>query len=783
MARFLFAILIAWCGNGDSNLWGQGLPEETLARLKAATVLVKVKGKSSEKSGSGFLLARRDAGGAVVTNAHVVRDVEGAGVRITCVFHSGTTNEHTVEADLVCVDEADDLAVLMVPNPKLPEPLDTATEVNVIETLPVYVLGFPFGEGLSTGKRHPSITVSPGAISSIRRDEREEVALLQLDGGINPGNSGGPIVSATGALVGISVAKLHSTEIGFAIPKPKLMKLLAGQLDSVKVLRAEFAPDHVEFYFEVALKDPLSNIREVVVLSTPKSATEARPAGEIEPAKCPIVEGMQVDTLTVETGIARGPVVRKRADGGERYLFQIRWTNRDGQVFYTAAAEIRTDRERFAMERPERKGPVDDGADGERPKGDRAEETQILLPATISRVLLGGAGRYLIAHLGIQSQAIVIDLTLGKQVLTLDAPADNLLAANSDLLLVISPYENRVNRWSFAEPKKSRTGQLPFPGEVRAVAMGHASAGPLLVFWVEGIEPLSNGYFSVVDPQSMRSELLSNPSARQRSGMPQSRHARDDVRLRAAANGSAFGVWVTSHSPMGVEVLFPGRFPLSVYSHTTMGYLLPMADGSGLCTSEGLLSIDLVRKRSTDPCIPGASPEYFLSISGHDIQVCRAADGSVVERITPTEKFFDATGLTPGPLPFDQRFHLIPQLNLLVLIPPSSDRLILAAVPLGGTGFSDRPDGKPSGRKRTAETDAEKKAKAAEERDEPFRTWTYDSGKFSVSARLEAVDKENVHLRTWDGRLITVALVLLKRTDRVYVDRFRSKTLMPDAKK
>jgi hypothetical protein len=690
------------------------LPEETLARLKAATVLVKVKGKSSEKSGSGFLLARRDTGGAVVTNAHVVRDEEGAGVRITCVFHSGTTNEHTVEADLVCVDEADDLAVLMVPNPELPEPLDTATEVNVIETLPVYVLGFPFGEGLSTGKRHPSITVSPGAISSIRRDEREEVALLQLDGGINPGNSGGPIVSANGALVGISVAKLHSTEIGFAIPKPKLMKLIGGQLNSVKIVRVALEPDHVEFDFEVGLKDPLSNIREVVVLSMPKSKTEAKPTSKIEPATGPITDGMQEDEIKVDTGMARGSVIRKRAEGGDRYLFQIRWTNRDGQVFYTAAAEIHTDQKRYVLDVPAKKAPKDEAPkdelpDGEWPKGDGPEGTEIVLPATISRALLGGAGRYLIVHLGIQSQVIVFDLASRKQVLTLEAAADCLLAANVNVLLVVSPFEKRLDRWSLKDLKKTGTNDLPFPGDVRAVAMGHASAGPLLVYWVSGVAPLSPGYYSVMDPQSIRSELLTSPGSTRKPEMPKQRVARDDVRLRAAANGSAFGVWDTSHSPMGVEVLFPGRRPLAVYNHDTMGYLCPTADGSGLCTSEGLLSIDLVRKRGTDPCIPGASPEYFLSISGHDLQVCRSADGSVVERITPTGKFFDATGLTPGPLSFDQRYHLIPQLNLLVLIPPSSDRLILASVPLGGTGFADRSYGKKSARKRAAEAEPDKK--------------------------------------------------------------------------
>ena len=255
------------------------------------------------------------------------------------------------------------------------------------------------------------------------------------------------------------------------------------------------------------------------------------------------------------------------------------------------------------------------------------------------------------------------------------------------------------------------------------------------------------------------------------------------MRLRAAANGSAFGVWVTSSSPMGVEVIFPGRRPLSVYSHATMGYLLPLADGSSLCTSEGLLSIDLVRKRSSAPCLPGANHEFYLTISSGDIQICRSADGSVEKSITPTEKFLDGKGLTPGPLPFDQRFHLIPQLNLLVLIPPTSDRLILASVPLGGTGFDDRSGGKKSARKRSAKPDADRKAKAKVEVEEPFRTWTDDSGTFSVSARLESADKENAYLRKSDGTLIAVPLARLKRADRGYVERFRSKTLMPDAKK
>ena len=248
MAGFLAWILICSCGSGVRTLWGQGLAEETLARLKSATVLVKVKGQSKEKTGSGFLPARRGAHGAIVTNAHVVRDEEGARVRIQCVFHSGSADELIVPARVVCRDETNDLAILRVPGRDLPDPLDTETEVNVIETLPVYVLGFPFGEVLATSERHPAITVSQGAVSSIRRDQRDEIALLQIDGGINPGNSGGPIVSASGALVGIAVAKLQLTEIGFAIPKPNLMRMLVSRVESIAVRReARDRPGHVRF--------------------------------------------------------------------------------------------------------------------------------------------------------------------------------------------------------------------------------------------------------------------------------------------------------------------------------------------------------------------------------------------------------------------------------------------------------------------------------------------------------------------------------------------------------
>ena len=63
-----------------------------------------------------------------------------------------------------------------------------------------------------------------------------ELALVQITGDIHPGNSGGPVVDAAGRLVGIAVAKIRNTNIGFAIPTCQLAAVLSGRLASASVV-------------------------------------------------------------------------------------------------------------------------------------------------------------------------------------------------------------------------------------------------------------------------------------------------------------------------------------------------------------------------------------------------------------------------------------------------------------------------------------------------------------------------------------------------------------------
>jgi S1-C subfamily serine protease len=256
---------------------------KNLAALKAATVFVKVEAGSLQGSGSGFLLKVEGDTAYVVTNHHVANPHVEFDIRelvpsqsaprqpspnrpgfpnrssppvtpgrprvqsspgivrhrhvvvspkdsnITLVFWSGTKKEKSGRAEIVATDPDRDLAVLRIRGIRgLPLPLETGPIPGLVETTPVYVLGFPFGKLLTTNQGNPAITVGKGSVSSLREDEHGELAIVQIDGALNPGNSGGPVVDGQGRLVGVAVATIKGAGIGLAIPSIQLTKMLQG---------------------------------------------------------------------------------------------------------------------------------------------------------------------------------------------------------------------------------------------------------------------------------------------------------------------------------------------------------------------------------------------------------------------------------------------------------------------------------------------------------------------------------------------------------------------------
>ncbi len=156
--------------------------------------------------GSGIVI---DQDGLVLTNAHVVEDVD----QVFVTDFSGVEMNGVV----IGTDSVTDLALIKVDGLKGEQP----AKLGDSEALEVgdwaIALGSPYGL---------ERTVTLGIVSSLHRNinslgfSDKRLDLIQTDAAINPGNSGGPLVNSIGEVIGINtlVRSGPGAGLGFAIP-------------------------------------------------------------------------------------------------------------------------------------------------------------------------------------------------------------------------------------------------------------------------------------------------------------------------------------------------------------------------------------------------------------------------------------------------------------------------------------------------------------------------------------------------------------------------------------
>lgn len=165
--------------------------------------------------GSGFFV---EPSGLVITNEHVVRD--------STAIRGQLADGGDYELEIVATDPAHDIALLRVVNPQRTfEVLGMGSSDQVSAGDHVIALGNPLGL---------SNSVSAGVIGQTGRNlfgafpkETRPTDFLQTDAAINPGSSGGPLVTLTGAWVGVNTATLSEAQgIGFAIPSSQVVRFV-----------------------------------------------------------------------------------------------------------------------------------------------------------------------------------------------------------------------------------------------------------------------------------------------------------------------------------------------------------------------------------------------------------------------------------------------------------------------------------------------------------------------------------------------------------------------------
>ena len=192
---------------------------QALAAGKQATALLET--TNEDASGTAFCV---DPSGLFVTNDHVAE--EAVNQKMTLVLHPGEANQKTLIAHVLRTDKDDDLALLKVDGVAGLTSLPLGRDNGLLETDSVTAFGYPFGKDLAlSDKSAPSITVSVGRITALRRD-KEGLQFIQLDASLNPGNSGGPVLDANGKIVGVVEAGVPGAALNFAIPVHLLTKFL-----------------------------------------------------------------------------------------------------------------------------------------------------------------------------------------------------------------------------------------------------------------------------------------------------------------------------------------------------------------------------------------------------------------------------------------------------------------------------------------------------------------------------------------------------------------------------
>lgn len=252
----------------------ESIKPEDLARIKAATVFVKVGDTRSgiTSSGSGFLVKAENESGWIITNHHVIDvskfsdDSMPNNSRIEVIFESGTEKERRLKATAVAIDPVRDLAVLKISGAQdLPQPITIDEKIELRETMPVYICGFPFGDQLAIKSRNPEISIGDAKVSSLRREVAGgPIAKIQLNGALNPGNSGGPVVAPNGKLVGVAVTTVRNAGIGYAIPFHEVVAMLRGRLGNIALVTKSDVDDSMGDFpasLQIRVIDPFQKIK------------------------------------------------------------------------------------------------------------------------------------------------------------------------------------------------------------------------------------------------------------------------------------------------------------------------------------------------------------------------------------------------------------------------------------------------------------------------------------------------------------------------------------------
>jgi S1-C subfamily serine protease len=337
------------------------------------------------------------------------------------------------------------------------------------------------------------------------------------------------------------------------------------------------------------------------------------------------------------------------------------------------------------------------------------------LAAHIRDLAAGGGGRFLVLHLPDRQELAIFDVNEAKVVKSLPVADGSVhLAAGLDKLVLALPSTRTLQRWNLKTFELELTTPYPAGTDIISLSMGAASRGPVVVYAKEGNDrgaAFNQTVFFLLDADKLERREIG--WSRVGHHHPVSSEA---VHLRTSLHGEATGVWCTMQSPSGVTwIRWENQVGASTYAHETRGHVVPAPGGKVLFTGVGVFTKIAMLGQDQSQTYPGTDPAgcylpayqsgYFLRLGTRGALPnnvvrprlpgqTRSSDQSWSARGVAVYRFDVDTPVLTFPdiavpdssvgeyqagddFTLDKRFVFVPAGKLLVVVPPTNDRLVL----------------------------------------------------------------------------------------------------------
>lgn len=308
----------------------------------------------------------------------------------------------------------------------------------------------------------------------------------------------------------------------------------------------------------------------------------------------------------------------------------------------------------------------------------------IKLPKRVMAVSVGGGGRFYAVRLQFARALALFDVNRSELDEYIELPNDRILfAVGNKMVLVLYIENNVVQRWNLETMKLEASGKLPFLDEVKSIAMGSSSNGPLIALCSNGkLHPTYS--LEALDIQTLKSVTI--PWTVHNSNI-----LGEQTRLKASADGRTIGLWNPGESPSGIGVieLRDGAVICRANREST-SHVSPSPDGQLIFTSSGIYSpqLQLISREVAGArlTLPTCSPEYLMSAKytrfatssaagSVDVSVCFDQEYEQPLLKLPELEAVDKKQAGVELLRVDERIHAIPAVERMVFFSSTTNTI------------------------------------------------------------------------------------------------------------